>query len=113
MSNLGKWLKKRIYRYREMQEFDVDEEQMKQMLNQGTILVDVRSPQEYNEGHIDGAILIPDYEIKKRINNIAVNKNQKIIVCCSTGSRSKKVQRELNKLGYTQIYNLYNGIQNY
>ena len=112
MKNLKRWLSKRIYRYREMQDFDVDLEQMKRMTKQGAVLIDVRSPQEYNEGHINGAILIPDYEIKKRINNIITNKQQPIILYCSTGNRSKKVQKELIKDGFSQIYNLYNGLEN-
>lgn len=108
MSKLKKWFKKR---YREMQEYDIDVEQMKKMINEGAMLIDVRSPQEYKEGHINGAISIPNYEIKKRINKIVPNKEQQVIVYCSTGSRSKKVQKELNREGYTQIYNLYNGFE--
>ena len=106
MNNLKNWLKKRKYRYKGTEEFDIDIVEMEKKISQGAILIDVRSPQEYNEGHINGAILIPSYEIKKRINNIITDKNQPIIVYCSTGARSKKTQKELNKNGYTNVYNL-------
>ena len=58
-------------------------------------------------------VLIPEYELRARINEIAIYKKEPIIVYCSTGSRSKKAQRILNRLGFEYVYNLYNGIDNY
>ena len=52
-------------------------------------------------------------EILSRINKIISNKKQEIILYCISGSRSKKVQKKLQKMGYTNVYNLYNGIENY
>jgi len=79
--------------------------------NSDTILLDVRSIQEYNEGHITGAINIPEYEILSKSSNILQNKNAKIIVYCASGSRSKKAIKTLKKLGYENLYNLENGIE--
>jgi len=76
-----------------------------------TIVLDVRSPQEYEEGHINGAINIPEYEISSKVNNIIQNKNTKIIVYCASGSRSKKAIKTLKKLGFVQLYNLEGGIE--
>ena len=99
--------------YREMEEKDIDIEEAKQLQNEGAIVIDVRSPQEYREGHLDGAISIPEYEIKKEIQNIVADKHKKIVVYSSSGGRSKKAQKTLNKLGYQDVYNIYNGLINY
>lgn len=94
-------------------EKDITKEQLNEFIQRGAIIIDVRSPQEYNEGHLDCSICIPDYEILSRINKIISNKKQEIILYCISGSRSKKVQKKLQKMGYTNVYNLYNGIENY
>ena len=98
---------------REIDENDIGLEELKQLQKEDGIIIDVRSPQEYKEGHIDGAILIPEYEIKKGIENRIPDKNKNIVVYCSSGGRSKKVQKLLKKLGYHHVYNLYNGLTNY
>lgn len=79
--------------------------------NLDTILLDVRSPQEYNEGHINGAINIPEYELSSKANNILKNKNVRIIVYCKSGARSKKGVKTLKKLGYSNLYNLEGGTE--
>jgi len=85
----------------------------KEMLkeNADNILLDVRSSQEYNEGHINGAINIPEYELSSKASNILNNKNLKIIVYCASGSRSKKAIKTLKKLGFINLYNLEKGIE--
>ena len=85
---------------------------MQEILKEDTnvILLDVRSPQEYNEGHIIGAINIPEYELITKASNILQDKNTKIIVYCKSGNRSKKAIKTLKKLGVTNLYNLENGI---
>ena len=98
---------------REIDEKDIGLEDLKKLQEEGTMIIDVRSPQEYKEGHIDGAISIPEYEIKRKIENIISDKNKNIVVYCSSGGRSKKAQKQLKKLGYSQVYNLYNGLTNY
>ena len=98
---------------RGMEEGDIEIEELREFRKEGAIIIDVRSPQEYKEGHIDGAIIIPEYEIKRKIENKVQDKNQNIVVYCSSGSRSKKAQKILKKLGYENVYNLYNGFFNY
>lgn len=82
------------------------EDLMRIMSQKKIILIDVRSNQEYNEGHYDGAINIPLYEIKERITNHVSDKNSIIVVYCSVGHRSRKAQEILNSFGYTNVYNL-------
>ena len=69
----------------------------------GYIILDVRSQQEYEEGHIPGAILIPDSEIKDRAEVELPDKAQLILVYCRSGRRSKLAAQALVELGYTNI----------
>lgn len=80
--------------------------------NCNTILLDIRSNQEYDEYHLDGAVNIPLYELRTKINEIVENKSQIIIVYCQSGVRSGKAVNILNKLGYTSLYEIDGGIDN-
>ena len=103
----------RFFCNRYMDKYDITMRQLMELKNNGAVLVDIRSIQEYNEGHLEGAIVIPDYEIRKTIYKIIPNKNQLMVVYCGTGIRSKNVQRYLQKMGYVNVYNLYKGTENY
>ena len=69
----------------------------------GYIILDVREQDEYDEGHIPGAILIPYGEIADRAENELPDKDQLILVYCRSGRRSKIAAEELVKLGYTNV----------
>ena len=69
----------------------------------GYIIIDARTQSEYDEGHIPGAILIPEYEIADRAEKELPDKDQLILVYCRSGRRSKIAAEELVKLGYTNI----------
>ena len=69
----------------------------------GYIIIDARTQSEFDEGHIPGAILIPEYEIAERAESELSNKNQLILVYCRSGRRSKIAAEELVKLGYTNV----------
>ena len=69
----------------------------------GYIILDVRTPEEFAERHIEGAILIPDYEIGEKAESILTDKDQLILVYCRSGRRSKNAANELATLGYTNI----------
>ncbi len=99
--------------FRNMEEYDITMEELlkKQLL--GAKVVDVRSEQEYKEGHIDDAINIPEYEINSKIESIIDDKNCEIVLYCSSGNRSKEAYKKFKKLGYTNLYNLYGGLENY
>lgn len=93
--------------------FDITYEEMKyiKQTNQEVILLDVRSPQEFEEGHINGAINLPLYELCKNAKN-KINDTNRIVICyCATGIRSKKAVKILQKCGYKNVYNLKNGIK--
>ena len=67
------------------------------------IILDVREQYEYDEYHIDGAILIPDYEIAEKAEEILKDKEQLILVYCRSGRRSKLASEVLANLGYTNV----------
>ena len=69
----------------------------------GYIIIDARTKPEYDEGHIPGAILIPEYEIADRAEKELPDKNQLILVYCRSGRRSKIAAEELVKLGYINV----------
>lgn len=66
-------------------------------------LLDVRTKEEFDSEHIKGAILIPDYEINTRAEDILTDKNALILVYCRTGRRSKNAANNLATLGYTNV----------
>ncbi len=104
-----KILFKHLFRHTDV--YDIDMETLYRMKTQGAKIVDVRSKREYGEGHIEGSINIPDYEINKTFESIFFNHNQLIVLYCSTGKRSKNACKKLIKKGYTNIFNLYGGIE--
>ena len=69
----------------------------------GYIIIDARTQEEYDQGHIPGAILIPEYEIADRAEKELTDKDQLILVYCRSGRRSKIAAEELVKLGYTNV----------
>ena len=67
------------------------------------IIIDARNEEEFAEGHIENAILIPEYEIADRAEKELPDKEQLILVYCRSGRRSKIASEELVKLGYTNV----------
>lgn len=102
-------LKKILYRSITNKEISY-EELIKMSKEKLVYLIDVRSSQEFEEGHLDGAINISVYNIENEVEKIIKNKEEVIIVYCSSGTRSKNAKNILEKLGYTNVYNLKNGI---
>ena len=67
------------------------------------IIIDARTKEEYAQGHIEGAILIPEYEIADCAENELPDKKQLILVYCRSGRRSKIASQALADLGYTNV----------
>lgn len=90
---------------REAAYMNITAEEAKEIMDtqEGYIILDVRTQEEYDESHIPGAILIPDYEIKDRAEELLPDKDQLILVYCRSGRRSKLAAQALVELGYTNI----------
>ena len=84
---------------------NITAEEAKQIMDseEGYIILDVRTQEEFDQGHIPGAILIPDYEIEEKAEAVLKDKDQLILVYCRSGRRSKLAAEALVKLGYTNI----------
>lgn len=67
------------------------------------IIIDARTQEEFADGHIEGAIMIPEYEIANRAEQQLPDKDALILVYCRSGRRSKIASEELVKLGYTNV----------
>lgn len=80
-------------------------EQAKLLMDNETdyVIIDARTTEEFEEGHIDGAILIPEYEILERAEKELPQKDQLILVYCRSGRRSKIAAQALVDLGYTNV----------
>ena len=82
-------------------------EAKEKIINDGAILLDVRSEEEYNDKHIDGASLLPLDKIDSdSIAAIVNDKNSPIIVYCKSGNRSHQALLKLQELGYSKVYDL-------
>jgi phage shock protein E len=92
-------------------EITLDELIAKQL--NGAEIIDVRNNREYEESHIEKSINIPEYEINKNFEKIISDKNKEIILYCSSGYRSLDAYKKLKKMGYTNVYNLFGGLDNY
>ena len=69
----------------------------------GYVILDTRTQEEYDEGHIPGAIVISHDEILQKAESVLTDKDQLILVYCRSGRRSKLAAEDLVKLGYTNI----------
>ena len=84
---------------------NITAEEAKQIMDseEGYVILDVRTQEEFAQGHIPGAILIPDTQIKAEAEKVLTDKNQLILVYCRSGRRSKLAAEALVELGYTNI----------
>ena len=70
-------------------------------------VLDVREPQEYEAGHLPGAVLIPQADLATRLHEVP--KDRPILTVCASGARSLRAARFLKKLGYEHVVNLEGG----
>lgn len=90
-----------ILQYKQISQGEAKEMMTK---DDGHIIVDVRRQDEYDAGHIPGAILIPNENIDTTRPKELPDLDQIILVYCRSGRRSKEASEKLAKMGYTKIY---------
>ena len=73
---------------------------------QPSLIIDVRSQEEWDEGHLQAAVLIPLAELGDRIGDVAKAKDQKIYLHCRSGGRAGRGKQQLEELGYTNVENV-------
>ena len=80
------------------------------LMNDGAVLVDVRSSNQFKDGHINGARNVPGDQISAGAASLEKFKDKTLIVCCDSGTTSGAAARKLTELGFKQVYNLRGGL---
>ena len=76
-----------------------------QKIDEGALLVDVRSPAEFEQGHLEGALLIPHTQVASRLAEFGDDKSRPIVLYCKSGGRAGKAQKVLEENGFTNLTN--------
>jgi rhodanese-related sulfurtransferase len=86
--------------------------QATQMINRGksTAVIDVRSADEFNAGHLRDAKNMPLADLANRIGELDKNKVKTVILVCQSGARADKAARQLKSAGFEDIYTLEGGV---
>lgn len=84
----------------------VSAENARQHLEAGALVIDVRSPEEFNRGHLTNAVNIPLGGLDEGVSKLAPNKDQVLLVHCLSGGRSAVAKQRLERLGYSNVHNL-------
>ena len=84
----------------------ISQDEAMQMMQEETdyLIVDVRRPDEFAEGHIAGAINVPNEDIYDEMPELLPNKDQILLIYCRSGNRSKEASKKLADIGYTNVY---------
>jgi molybdopterin/thiamine biosynthesis adenylyltransferase/rhodanese-related sulfurtransferase len=75
----------------------------------GPLLLDIREPDEWQEGHLPGAVHVPRGNLESRIEALVPDRSREIIVYCASGNRSAFAAQTLGELGYENVTNLAGG----
>lgn len=76
---------------------------LKELVKEGAVILDVRTKGEYSGGHIKGSVNIPLQTLGAQLSKL--KKDKPIITCCASGMRSGSAKSLLKSSGYTQVYN--------
>lgn len=76
----------------------------------GCRILDVRDPEEYEAGHLSGAINVPLHQITRKVPYLMPSRRRPLLVYCGSGARSLPAVQVLAVLGYGNLYNLQRGI---
>lgn len=84
---------------------DVGVSDARRLVELGALLVDVRTPEEFSAGHIDGAVNIPLQALDRRMGELGP-KDRSIVVYCRSGNRSSRARRMLESAGFSAVHDL-------
>ncbi|HBD64908.1 MAG TPA: rhodanese-like domain-containing protein [Clostridiales bacterium] len=88
-------------------------EEAKAMIDSDDVIIlDVRTQEEYDSGHIENAVLLPITEIADKSRYLLTDKDAKILVYCRSGNRSASAAKNLIEMGYTDVYD-FGGINSW
>ena len=75
------------------------------LIEQGATIIDVRSQQEYDQGHLHNSVLMPYDQVADKIASLSLNKDQPIVLYCHSGNRAGKSEATLREMGFSNIFN--------
>lgn len=88
---------------------DISVEEYKNMISDKSIILDVRTPEEFVKGHLDGAINI-NYFDENFIEQVSsLDKSKALLIHCAAGGRSAKAMNSLKDKGFSKLYNMLGG----
>jgi rhodanese-related sulfurtransferase len=91
---------------------NVSSDEAKQLIdNKEVVVLDVRTPEEYQEGHIPNAILVPLQELDNKLNDL--DKEEPYLVVCRSGNRSTQASEILTSNRFANIYNMTGGMNSW
>jgi rhodanese-related sulfurtransferase len=76
---------------------------MRELVRNGAQIIDVRTPAEFQRGHIDGSVNIPLQQLSANLSRI--KKEKPVITCCASGMRSASARAILKSNGFQEVYN--------
>ena len=96
----------KIVEYIKITPREAQEMMLSQDATKSVIILDVRTQEEFESGHIPSAVLLPDFEVRKNAEYVIPDKDKIIIVYCQRGGRSKSASKALIEMGYTNVFDL-------
>lgn len=87
-------------------------EEAKDMMDEASLIIDVRTQEEYDQGYIEGALLVPLDTLESGDFSKLPEKDQVLLVYCRSGNRSRTASKLLVEAGYTQVYD-FGGIKSW
>lgn len=84
--------------------FNTEKTDFAKLINEGAVIVDVRSKNEYSAGHIKGSVNIPVEMLRDNLSRLK-DKNKTVITCCASGIRSASAKSILRSNGYSNVHN--------
>jgi len=84
----------------------VSGERARALQQRGALLLDVRTPEEFQAGHLKGAVNVPYQDVAARIGELSPNKSAPLLVYCKSGGRSGIARSTLRRMGYSDAHNL-------
>lgn len=100
-----------VINYRQASYREVSSKQAADLIqNEQPIILDVRTPLEYQRGHLHNSVLIPVQELQSRYKELGKHKDREILIYCATGNRSTVASKILIDSGFKHIVNMRGGI---
>jgi rhodanese-related sulfurtransferase len=97
-------------RIRKLAAASVSSQELIRLMNQGALVLDIRKPEEFAQGHVNGAKHLPSDQIVNAADQFKRFKEKPVVVYCDSGSLAAAAVRQLAQQGFTRAFNLRGGL---